>query len=110
MSSGERTKVSVSRALVSFFVLLFPLLIHTAEPEPIDTLPFGLISMGMSESEVQRRLAPPAGVLDDAKTYVKVRTSQGTTEFPRRGSVADPAPTPNTGLLAPREARNLGNG
>jgi hypothetical protein len=59
------------RVLVLLF-LLFPILVHATEP--VDTLQFGLIRIGMSEAEVRRRLGQPAHILRQPRPAGKVHT------------------------------------
>ena len=47
----------------------------------MDTHAFGMLSTGMSEAEVVRRLGPPDHVVEDARTYVPVRYSSGRVEL-----------------------------
>jgi hypothetical protein len=52
--------------------LLFPHLVHATEP--VDTLQFGLIRIGMSEAEVVKRLGKPVQILRKPSPAVKVYT------------------------------------
>jgi len=52
--------------------LLFPHLVHATEP--VDTLQFGLIRIGMSEAEVVKRLGKPAHILRKPRTADRVHT------------------------------------
>lgn len=59
-----------SGIVIGCLCLLVPLLALAADP--VDTRQYGLISTGMSEAEVQRRLGPPGKALEGPKTYVEV--------------------------------------
>ena len=50
--------------------LLVPRLVHATEP--VDTLQFGLIRIGMSEAEVVKRLGKPAQILRKPSPASKV--------------------------------------
>lgn len=50
--------------------LLFPCLVQAAEP--VDTLQFGLIRIGMAEAEVVKRLGKPAQILRKPSPAAKV--------------------------------------
>ena len=56
--------------------LLFPHLVHATEP--VDTLQFGLIRIGMSEAEVRKRLGQPAQILRQSRPAAKVHTPHDT--------------------------------
>jgi hypothetical protein len=48
---------------------------------PVDTHGYGMLEMGLSEAAVLRKLGPPDRILEDAKTYVPVRRSDGRREL-----------------------------
>lgn len=56
--------------VIVLLFLLFPRLVHATEP--VDTLQFGLIRIGMSEAEVVKRLGKPAHILRKPSPASKV--------------------------------------